>query len=48
MGATRTLLAEQEAVLITGAVPEMEPPLTPLSADQYRAAAAYRAPKAMW
>ncbi len=47
-GATRTLLAEQEAVLITGAVPEMEPPMGPLSDDQYRAAAAYRAPKAMW
>jgi hypothetical protein len=48
MGAKRTLLAEQEAVLITGVVPEMEPPLTPLSSDQYRAAAAYRAPQAMW
>ena len=44
-GAARTLLPEQEAVLITGVVPEMEPPMTPLSADQYSAAAKYKAPK---
>lgn len=44
VGATRALLAEHEAVLITGPALEIEPPIGPLTGDQLKAAVDYRAP----
>jgi len=47
-GASKPLLIEREAVLITGGVPEKEPPIGPLPPALLQAAAAYRAPKNIW
>ncbi len=47
-GASRTILAEHEAVLITGSAPEVPPPLAPLTSDLLEAAHAYKAPKSVY
>lgn len=47
-GASRPLLSEREAVLVTGAVAEGDPPLGPLTPALLKAAAAYRAPKSIY
>jgi hypothetical protein len=48
LGAAKPMLLERDAVLITGAVPEVEPPLGPLDPALLKAAVAYRAPKSIW